>query len=179
MGFGPRASLAAILGFAAAFAVACGSSGNGLLSSDQSSSIAAQLTAVQAAVAAGHCARAQAASHKLTNVISDLPSGVNQKLFANLGQGAATVAQLAAKDCGNNQSTSTPTVTSTTATQQSTTETQVTTTTSSTTTTNSPPPTTPSTPPPTQTGRGTGTSQNTTTQGGGAPVGGGTKTSGG
>ena len=178
MGFGPRASLAAILGFAAAFAVACGSSGNGLLSSDQSSSIAAQLTAVQAAVDAGHCAKAEAASHKLTNVISDLPSGVNQKLFANLGQGAATVAQLAAKDCGDNQSTSTPTVTSTTETQPSTTETQVTTTTSQTTTTNSPPPTTTSTPPATQTGGGTGTSQNTTTQGG-APVGGGTKTSGG
>jgi hypothetical protein len=179
MGFGPRASLAAILGFAAAFAVACGSSGNGLLSSAQSSSIAAQLTAVQAAVDAGHCAKAAKASHKLTDAISGLPSGIDQKLFANLGQGAATVAQLAAKDCGKTQSTSTPTITSTTPTQTSTTATQATSTTQSTpaTTATSPQTTTP--PPQTQTAGGTGTSHNTTTQGGGAPVGGGTKTSGG
>jgi len=177
MGFGPRVLLAAMLGFAAAFVVACGSSGSGLLSSAQSSSIAAQLTAVQAAVNAGHCAKATAASHRLTNVISALPSGVNQKLFANLGQGAATVASLAAKDCGQSQSTTTATVTSTTSTQPSTTATQVTTTQSAPATTATSPQTT-SSPPPTQTGGGTGTSQNTTTQGG-APVGGGTKTSGG
>jgi hypothetical protein len=178
MGFGPRALLAAILGFAAAFVVACGSSGNGLLSSAQSSSIAAQLTAVQAAVNAGHCARATVASHRLTNVISALPSDINQKLFANLGQGAATVASLAAKECGQSQSTSTATVTSTTSTQPSTTATQVTTTTQSAPATTATSPQTTSSPPPTQTGGGTGTSQNTTTQGG-APVGGGTKTSGG
>jgi hypothetical protein len=179
MGFGPRASLAAILGFAAAFAVACGSSGNGLLSSAQSSSIAAQLTAVQAAVDAGHCAKAASASHKLTDVISSLPSGVDQKLFANLGQGAATVAQLAAKDCGKTQSTSTPTITSTTPTQSSTTATQATSTTQSTPATTATSPQTTSSSAQTQTGGGTGTAQNTTTQGGGAPVGGGTKTSGG
>lgn len=179
MGFGPRALLAAILGFAAAFVVACGSSGNGLLSSAQSSSIAAQLTAVQAAVNAGHCAKAQAASKKLTDAVAGLPSGVNQKLFANLGQGAATVAQLAAKDCGKTQTSTTPTVTSTTPTQTSSTPTQ----TSSTPTQSTPVTTatqTQTTPPPqTQTGGNTGTSKNTTTQGGGAPVGGGTKTSGG
>ena len=180
MRFGPRASLAAILGFAAAFAVACGSSGNGLLSSDQSSSIAAQLTAVQAAVDAGHCARAESASRKLTNAVSDLPSGVNQKLTANLGQGAATVAQLAAKQCASGQqTTSTPTVTSTTTTQAPTTATQATTTVTQTApATTATAPATTSTPPPTQTGGGAGTSPNTTTQGG-APVGGGTKTSGG
>jgi hypothetical protein len=178
MGFGPRLSLAAILGFAAAFAVACGSNGNGLLSSDQSSSIAAQLTSVQAAVDAGHCARAAVASRKLTNAISDLPSGVNQKLVSNLGQGAATVSQLAAKDCRSGQPTTTTTVTSTTTTESSTPSTPVTTS-----TTQSAPPTTPttsvttSTPPPPQTG--TATSGNTSTQAGGAPVGGGTKTSGG
>jgi hypothetical protein len=179
MGFGPRALLAAILGFAAAFVVACGSSGNGLLSSAQSSSIAAQLTAVQAAVNAGHCAKAQTASRKLTNAISDLPSGVNQKLLTNLGQGAATVAQLAAKDCGKTQSTTTATVTSTTTTQASTTATRTSSTaTQSTPVTTATQPTTTSSPPQTQTGGNTGTSGNTTTQGGGAPVGGGTKTSG-
>ena len=179
MGFGPRASLAAVLGFAAAFAVACGSSGSGLLSSDQSSSIAAQLTAVQAAVNAGNCAKATAASHKLTNAISVLPSGVNQKLLANLGQGAATVSQLAAKDCAKSQPTTTPTVTSTSTTQSTTTTTQVTTTTQSAPSTTATSPKTTSSAPPTQTSGGTGTSANTTTQGGGAPVGGGTKTSGG
>jgi Zn-dependent M28 family amino/carboxypeptidase len=179
MGFGPRASLAAILGFAAAFAVACGSSGNGLLSSAQSSSIAAQLTSVQAAVDAGHCTKAATASRKLTDAISSLPSGVNQKLFANLGQGAATVAQLAAKDCGKTQSTATATVTSTTATQSSTTATQASSTTQSAPATTTTSAATTSTPQQTQTGGGTGTAKNTTTQGGGAPVGGGTKTSGG
>jgi hypothetical protein len=181
MGFGSRASLAAILGFAAAFVVACGSSGNGLLSSDQSSSIAAQLTAVQAAVDAGHCDKAASASRKLTDAISKLPSGVNQKLFTNLGQGAATVSQLAAKDCGSSQSTTTKSVTSTTTTQPSTTTTQATTTTtqSAPPTTSSTSSTTSSTPPTTQTGGNTATSPPTTTQGGGAPVGGGTKTSGG
>jgi hypothetical protein len=177
MGFGSRASLAAILGFAAAFVVACGSSGNGLLSSEQSSSIAAQLTAISSAVQAGHCGRATGASHRLTNLITDLPSGVNQKLVANLGQGASTVQELAAKDC-TTQSTSTPTVTvPTTTTQASTTQaqTQTQTTTSATTTSQ-----TKTTPPPTTAtnGGGTGTSSNTTAAGG-APVGGATKTSGG
>src|ERR1700722_15803743 len=178
MGFGSRASLAAILGFAAAFVVACGSSGNGLLSSGQSSSIAAQLTAISNAAQSGHCARATVASHRLTNLITDLPADVNQKLVANLGQGASTVQALAAKDC-TTQSTSTPTVTvPTTSTQASTTVTQTQTATPSSTTT--PPTTTTSTPPPTTAtnGGGTGTSSSTTT-GGGAPVGGATKTSGG
>jgi hypothetical protein len=178
MGFGSRASLAAILGFAAAFVVACGSSGNGLLSSGQSSSIAAQLTAISNAVHSGHCGRATVASHRLTNLITDLPSDVNQKLLTNLGQGASTVQELAVKDC-TTQSTSTPTVTApTTTTSASTTQppTQATTTTTTTTTT---PPTNTTPPPTTATnGGGTGTSSSTTAPGG-APVGGATQTSGG
>jgi hypothetical protein len=178
MGFGSRLSLAAVLGFAAAFAVACGSSGNGLLSSGQSSSIAAQLTSISNAVQGGHCAKATVASHRLNNLITDLPSDVNQKLQTNLGQGASTVQELAAKDC-TTQSTSTPTVTvpkTTTTTQAVTTQTQTQTTTAATTTT---PPTNTTPPPTTATnGGGTGTS-NSTTAAGGAPVGGATKTSGG
>ncbi len=176
MGFGSRASLAAILGFAAAFVVACGSSGNGLLSSGQSSSIADQLTAISNAVQGGHCGRATVASHRLTNLITDLPSDVNQKLVANLGQGASTVQELAGKDC-TTQSTSTPTVTVPTTTTQAstTTPTQTATTTATTTTT----PSTNTTPPTTATnGGGTGTSSSTTAAGG-APVGGATKTAGG
>src|ERR1700733_9054023 len=170
MGFGSRASLAAILGFAAAFVVACGSSGNGLLSSEQSSSIAAQLTAISNAAQSGHCGRATVASHRLTNLITDLPSGVDQKLVANLGQGASTVQELAAKDC-TTQSTSTPTVTAPPTTPQVATPTQTATstqtapptTTTTTSTTTTPPPTTATN------GGGTGTSPNTTAAGG-APV---------
>src|ERR1700722_2280457 len=168
MGFGSRALLAAVLGFAAAFVVACGSSSNGLLSSGQSSSIAAQLTAISNAVQAGHCGKATSASHNLTDLVAGLPAGVNQKLVANLGQGASTVQELAAKDC-TTKSTSTPTVTQpTTTTQAATTQTQTQApTTSSTTTTTSPTNTTP--PPTTATnGGGTGTSSSTTA-GGGAP----------
>jgi hypothetical protein len=179
MGFGSRVSLAAVLGFAAAFAVACGSSGNGLLSSGQSSSIASQLTAISNAVQGGHCGRATVASHRLNNLITDLPSDVNQKLVTNLGQGASTVQELAAKDC-TTQSTSTPTVTvpKTTTTQAVTTQTQTQTQTTTAATTTKPP--TNTTPPPTTAtnGGGTGTSNRTTTAGG-APVGGATKTSGG
>src|ERR1700743_2842487 len=177
MGFGSRALLAAILGFAAAFVVACGSSGNGLLSSDQSSSIAAQLTAISARVQKGHGGRAAVASRRLTNVISGLPSGVDQKLVQNLGQGAATVSSLATRDCAQSHTTSTPTVTSTTTTADSTTQGVTTTTTTAPPVTSTAVTTTP--PPPTTAtnGGGTGTSSNTTA--GGAPVGGGTKTSGG
>jgi hypothetical protein len=176
MGFGSRAALAAILGFAAAFVVACGSS-NGLLSSGQSSSIAAQLTAISNAVQSGHCGRATVASHRLTNLITDLPAGVNQKLQTNLGQGASTVQELAVKGC-TTHTTSTPTVTvPTTTTQAVTTQTQTQTATTTTTTTTPPTNTTP--PPTTATnGGGTGTSSSTTTPGG-APVGGATQTSGG
>jgi hypothetical protein len=175
MGFGSRALLAAVLGFAAAFVVACGSS-NGLLSSEQSSSIAAQLTSISNAVQAGHCGQATTASRNLTNVISNLPSGVNQTLVSNLGQGASAVQELAVKDC-KTQSTSTPTVTvpTTPTPTQTPTQTQTATTTATTTT----PPTNTTPPPTTATnGGGTGTSSSTTA-GGGAPVGGATKTSGG
>jgi hypothetical protein len=176
MGFGSRALLAAVLGFAAAFVVACGSSTNGLLSSGQSSSIASQLTAISQAVQAGHCGQATTASNKLTNLVADLPAGVNQKLVANLGQGASTVQELAAKDC-TTRSTSTPTVTAPTTSTQTSTATQTQTQTTSTTTTTQQTNTTP--PPTTATnGGGAGTSSNTTA-GGGAPVGGATKTSGG
>jgi hypothetical protein len=178
MGFGSRVSLAAVLGFAAAFAVACGSSGNGLLSSGQSSSIAAQLTAISDAVQGGHCGKATVASHRLNNLITDLPSDVNQKLQTNLGQGASTVQELAAKDC-TTQSTSTPTVTvpKTTTTQAVTTQTQTQTQTTTPATTTTPP--TNTTPPPTTATNGGGTGTSSTTAPGGAPVGGATKTSGG
>jgi hypothetical protein len=170
MGFGSRASLAAILGFAAAFVVACGSSGNGLLSSGQSSSIASQLTAISVAVQAGHCAQATTASHDLTNLVANLPKGVSQKLQENLGQGASTVQELAAKNC-TTQTTSTATVTSPTTSTSTTTSTQTATSTQTTpSTSTTTPPTTTTAPQTTATNGGTATSSSTAA--GGAPVGG-------
>lgn len=175
MGFGSRVSLAAVLGFAAAFAVACGSGGNGLLSSADSSSISAQLDSISSSVDAGHCIRAAAASRRLTNVIADLPSGVDQKLLANLGQGASTVSELAANQC-QPKTTSTPTVTSSTTTTPPATTTSAPTSTATQTTppatTTSGGQTTTSTPPPNTATNGGGAGTSTSgSAGGGAPVG--------
>src|SRR5487761_879666 len=114
MGFGYRAFLASGLGFAAAFVVACGSSGD-LLSADQSSTISQQLSAISSAVSAGQCARAQSAVGSLNSSIAALPSSVSQKLVQNLGQGASTVKELAARDC-ETAATSTTTTSTTTST---------------------------------------------------------------
>ena len=100
MGFGSRALMAGGLGFAAAFVVACGDSSS-LLSADESSTIASQLSAITQAVNAGSCTQAASAANTLNNTLSDLPPSVNQTLVRNLGQGASTVKALAARDCAN------------------------------------------------------------------------------
>jgi hypothetical protein len=130
MGFGSRAFLAGGLGFAAAFVVACGGS-NGLLSAAESSSLSSRLDAVSSAVSSGNCGAARDASAALNNAVADLPASVTTKLVQNLGQGAATVSQLASRDCASS-STKTPTTSSSTS---STTTTQSNTTTSSSTAT--------------------------------------------
>ena len=174
MGFGSRAMMAGGLGFAAAFAVACGASGNGLLSADQSSSIQSRLSAVSVAVDAHRCARASAAAQALNNAVSDLPAGVNQTLVRNLGQGAAAIQSLAARDCQASSTTTTQTTTS--ATSTATTVTQTVTSTPSTTTNSSTVATTTSTPATNTTPPGTSSSGTST---GGAPLTGQTKTGGG
>jgi hypothetical protein len=149
VGFGSRAFLAGSLGFAAAFVVACGG-GSGLLSGDQSSSLSSQLQSISVALGSHQCGSAASAATSLNNAVANLPSTVNTTLLQNLGQGAATVGQLASSDC---QSTSATTSSSSTGTGTSSSS-------SSATATNPPTP---------------GTSS---TSNGGAGIGGGTGTSG-
>jgi hypothetical protein len=147
MGHGARAFMAASLGFAAAFVVACGSS-NGLLSSDQAGALKSQLASISSAVDAGKCARANVAARRFGDLVGQLPSNVNTTVIRNLGQGAETVSQLVANQCSSapvtTSSSSTTTSTTTTATE---TETVTQTT----------------TPPPTSTSSSTSTSTSTAT----------------
>jgi hypothetical protein len=118
MGNGSRAFLAGGLGFAVSFLVACGG-GNGLLTSDQASNLSNQLSSVSAAVQSGDCGAAASAARSFNNQVADLPSTISTTLVQNLGQGAATVGELATRDCRNastssSTSSSTPTTTSTT-----------------------------------------------------------------
>jgi hypothetical protein len=138
-----RALLAAVLGFAAAFVVACGSSGSGkgLLSAGESRTISSALDAVSSAVRAHSCARAKTALTALDASLQSLSSGTNSKLVQNLGHGASTVSQAALTQC-HRQVTTTTTSSSTTATSSSVT----TTTTAPTTSTTTSVPTTQSTP---------------------------------
>jgi hypothetical protein len=154
MGFGSRAFLAGGLGFAAAFAVACGGS-NGLLSADQSSTLSSRLDAISSAVGSGNCGAARSASAAFNTAVANLPPSVSTKLVQNLGQGAVTVSQLASHDCSattaktssTSTSTSTSSTTSTTptVTNSSTTSTTQTQTQGTGTATNPPPPGTSST----------------------------------
>ena len=171
MRYAPRAILAGGLGFAAAFAVACGGN-SGLLSGDQSIDLNGQADEVASAVQAGNCGAAVNASAALDHKVKKLPAAVNPTLRRNLTEGASTIAQLAAKDCRHHTAStaSTPTTTSssTTATSTSTsTSTTTTTPTTTTTTTSTSTPTTATTP------TNTGPTSTTT---GGAGVGAGTTT---
>ena len=130
MGSRSRAFLAGGLGFTAAFVVACGGS-NGLLTADQSSTLSNRLDAVSAAVNSGNCSAATSAANAFNTAVGDLPPSVSTPLVQNLGDGAQTVKQLAAKDCASASSSTASTSTS------STTSTQPTSTTT-TTVTNSP-----------------------------------------
>ncbi len=77
-----RALLAAVLGFAAAFAVACGSSGSGkgLLSADESRTISSALDAVSSAVHAHSCARTKTALTALDASLQNLSAATNSRL---------------------------------------------------------------------------------------------------
>jgi hypothetical protein len=167
MRYAPRAILAAGLGFAVSFLVACGGS-SGLLSGDQSDALSGQAGQIVSAVQSGNCGAAVNASAVLNNDVQTLPVTVNSTLRSNLNQGASTIAELARKDCRRHTTTTQPTTTasSTTTTSTSTstsTSTTTPTSTSSTSTTSS----TATTPP------DTGSTSTTT---GGVGLGGGTTT---
>ena len=174
MRYAPRAILAAGLGFAASFVVACGG-GSGLLSGDQSNALSSQADAVSSAVHSGNCGAAVNASAVLNSDVQTLPATVNSTLRSNLSQGASTIAQLAQHDCRQHTAStaSTPTTTSSTSSTStsstSSTSTSTTTPTSTTTTTTTTSPTSATTP------TNTGTTSTTT---GGVGVGAGTTTGG-
>jgi hypothetical protein len=144
----PRALLAAGLGFAVSFLVACGG-GAGLLSGNDSANLNSQLDSVSSAVAARNCPAAASALSRLGNQVDNLPGKVSPTLRANLAQGVATVSQLASRDCHRSTTTSTASTASTSTTTPSTTTTHSTTSTTtpstSTTTTTSTSTTTPAT----------------------------------
>ncbi len=165
MRYAPRAILAAGLGFAASFVVACGG-GSGLLSSDQSDALSGQADQIASAVQNGNCGAAVNASAVLGSDVQTLPVTLNSTLRSNLTQGASTIAELARKDChqhtASTPATTTASSTTTTSTSTSTSTTSTTPTTTSSTSTTSSTATTP-----TDTG-----STSTTT--GGVGLGGGT-----
>jgi hypothetical protein len=166
MRYAPRAILAAGLGFAVSFVVACGG-GSGLLSGDQSDALSGQADQISSAVQSGNCGAAVSASAVLDNQVQTLPVTVNSTLRSNLSQGASTIAELARKDCRHTTSTqSTTTASSTTTTSTSTSTSTSTTTPTSTSATSTTSSTATS---PTDTG-----STSTTT--GGVGLGGGTTT---
>jgi hypothetical protein len=182
MRLAPRAILAGVLGFAAAFVVACGG-GSGLLSGGQASDLNSQLDQVSAALASGNCSGVSNATAQFSNAIVNLPNSVNVTLRNNLSQGASKVTQLARRQCrpGTTDTGTTTTRATTTETTPSTTTettpstTTPTTTTTTPTTTTTTTPTTPTTPATTTTPSGT-TSTGTS---GGAGIGGKTSPSGG
>jgi hypothetical protein len=170
----PRVLLAAGLGFAVSFLVACGG-GSNLLSGGQSSTLNTQLDKLSSAVEAGHCGGASAAAVSFSHYVSNLPSKVSPTLRANLLQGVRTVNDLAQQDC---QTTSTAPTTSSTTTPSTTTPTTTTpSSTASTTTVSTTTPSTTSTTPATSSTTPSTTSTTPTT--GGAGIGGGGPPSGG
>lgn len=165
MRYAPRAILAAGLGFAASFVVACGGS-SGLLSGDQSDALSGQADQISSAVQSGNCGAAVNASAVLNSDVQTLPVTVNPTLRRNLTQGASTIAALASRDChqhtASTPTTATPLSTTTTSTSTSTSTTSTTPTTTTSTSTTSTSATTPT---------DTGTTSTTT---GGVGLGGGT-----
>jgi hypothetical protein len=165
----PRAILAAGLGFAASFVVACGGS-SGLLSGDQSNALSGQADQISSAVQSGNCGAAVNASAVLNGDVQTLPVTVNATLRQNLSQGASTIAELARRDCHQHTGvTAIPKTSSTTTATSTSTSTSTTSTTPTTTTSTSPTSTTATTP------TDTGTTSTTT---GGVGLGGGTTSTG-
>ena len=172
MRFLPRALVACGTGFAVSLLAACGG-GAGLLTGDQANSLSNQLDQVGAAVSSGNCGAASNAAQTFSNAVDNLPRTVNTTLRADLSQGGATVADLAARQCHQRTATTTPTTSTATTSSTATTTTPTTTTATQPTTTTTPPTTTTETTP-TTTG-----STTTSSSGGGGLSGGGNSGGGG
>jgi type II secretory pathway pseudopilin PulG len=175
-----RPLFALALGLAAAFLVACGSSGGGLIPADHATSLDGRLGAVSVADVNGDCSTAKAEAHRLRAQINQL-RGIDHRLQSALRDGATKVLRQAGVDCRAPQ-TSLQTDTTTSPSTPSTPSTP--TTPPSTPTTGTTPPSVPSTPttstgtqstPSGSTNGGAGTPGTGQTGNGGASSGGGGK----
>jgi hypothetical protein len=101
-----RLLIAAILGLATAFLIACGSSGRGLISSSDG---------------AGDCATTRSALDQARQDLANLPPTVDPRLQAKLAQGLANLAHNALIDCRLNRTQPTTTTPTTPPTQTTTT----------------------------------------------------------
>jgi hypothetical protein len=149
-----RASVAGLLGAAAAVLLACGSSGAGLIPAGNAGPLQSDFEAIaQAAQSAnGNCAATEAAIIKTEQDFRALPTSVDSGLRNKLNQGITNLRKHALELC--KQPLTQPTVTSNTTKSTPTTPTTSTTTTTTQTT---PTATTPTTTTPTTTGPGGGT----------------------
>ena len=157
-----RLFLTLVLGFAAAWLVACGGGGSkGLLAVTSADELKSQLDTISGEVQGGQCSKATANSHDLGAKVRALPASVDPKLRSALRDGAKRVLDLAAGDCkapksivpttSSTSSDTTPSIPSTTTSTPTTNSTPTTTSTPSTpsaptTPKPAPTPTTPSTP---------------------------------
>jgi hypothetical protein len=147
----PRLLLTLVLGFAAAWLVACGGSGKGLLAGTSADELKSQLDTISGEVQAGQCSPARADAHDLGAKVNALPASVDRKLRSALSDGAKQLLNLAAGECRAPKTTiSTESTQSSDTTSSTPSTTNSTPSTSSTPTTTSTPssPTTPTTPKP-------------------------------
>jgi hypothetical protein len=139
-----------VLGFAAAFLVACGDR-SGLLTSQDAANLQGALASVQSACADGQTADAALAARQFSDRVTELsPRHVDPRLIANLAKGAQTLDALVARTCTATATvpttttatvpTTPTTMTDTTTTDTTTIATTPTTTTDTTTTPTEPPP---------------------------------------
>ena len=142
--------LAAALGLASAFLVACGDRNN-LIPRGDAAGIVSDLDSAKTDFAAQECRRAFADLARAKSKGAALPSSVDARLRANLRENLLVVDARVTQQCGKGQPTTPTTSTATTPTATTPTTTA---TTPPTTTTTAPPPTTTTTAPPPTTGGG-------------------------
>jgi hypothetical protein len=142
--------LALVLGIAAAVAVGCGGGNDHLIPTDDASRLKDRIAAVQDAIDAGDCARAEAAVNQAVVTARLLPPAVDRRLRARINQGMRALRDRVPTACraAQTETVTVPTVTETTPTTTATTPTTTTPTTTTPTTTT---PTTPTTTTPSDT----------------------------
>jgi hypothetical protein len=146
--------LAFVLGLAAAFAVSCTSTGvKGGLPETSATDLKAQIADVQEFVDRGDCDGIDGQLRQVQQAIDNLPASTDERLVANLRQGAEQLQSTAISACNSRTETQTQTTPPETVTEQVPTVTVPPTTTTTppadTTTTPVPPETTPTEPTPT------------------------------